>query len=80
MASENRKKVSINKLTDANNALRQSHYNEIEIEKKTITEELERSKRYLIEEVRHDGEHLLNEIERREKKSVWSRLLDFIFK
>jgi len=76
------KKIAIDakKIKQANFEIEKAHYNEIELEKKTINEELERSKRYLVEEVLQDGESLLAEIDRKEKKSFLSRLIDFIFK
>lgn len=77
---ENKKSITKKNLIQARISIENSNHKEIELEKKTINEELERSKRYLIEEVLYDGKELLNEIERKGKKSVWNRILDFIFK
>lgn len=68
------------KIEQTNLNIAKTQQNEIEFEKKIINEEIERNKRYLIEEVLIDGESLLKEIERREKKSLWSKFMDFIFK
>lgn len=57
-----------------------AQYEEVEKEKVVIIDELDRSKKYLIEEVLEDGETLLKEIDRKEKKSLWDRIMDFIFK
>lgn len=74
--------IDANKILQANAELAKAHFNEIETEKKAISEELERGKRYLIEEVLYDGEQLLQEINEREKKkrSFWTKLIDFVFR
>lgn len=84
MVKNEKRRIAIDakKIAQTNLEIEKAHFNDIEVEKKVIQEELERGKRYLIEEVLYEGEELLAEIDQRErkKKSVWNRIMDFIFK
>lgn len=60
--------------------LDEAQYKEVEKEKSVIKEELDQQKKYLIEEVLEDGEFLLHEIEEKRKKTLWDKIMDFIFK
>ncbi len=80
--NESKIRVSIDakKIEQTNLEILKANFNDIEVEKKSIAEELERNKRYLIEEVLYDGRDLLDEIDRKENKSFITKLIDFIFK
>jgi len=60
--------------------LDEAQYKEVEQEKLLIQNELDQSKKYLIEEVLEEGETLLKEIDQKEKKTLWDKIMDFIFK
>lgn len=69
-----------NRIEYVNIQLNEDLIKEIDLDRISNNDEIEKNKKYLIEEVLENGNDFIAEIDKRDKKSFWNKIMDFIFK